>query len=152
MIKKIFFISMLSCSLFISGCTAVKDIPLENILDNITNEANLDNMEKGDNKALKRYFGLNPSDLEDFIIYTPAYTMDVDELLIIKVKDESMTDSIEEVIESRVDKQIELFGTYGPNQCELLEDYELKIIDNYIFYVVSENAEDITNAFKASIK
>lgn len=123
------------------------------IISNIETEIPLDFVSKSDNtKSLKRFFSLNPSDYEEVILFTPASSMDVKELMIIKLKDSTQIDLVETAIESRITKQIESFSGYGPEQCALLDDYILKIKNNYIFYSVGEQSEDMKKIFVDSIK
>lgn len=142
---------VLTNTALLSGCMVKKDISLKDIDSNIKESISLENMQMGDSKSLKRYFGLNAADFDEVVIYNPSYTMDVDELLLIKVSNEDQIDIVEQAIESRVNSQIETFGSYGPKQCVMLENYELIIAGDYVFYVVSENAEKIVEAFKESI-
>ncbi|MCU9808618.1 DUF4358 domain-containing protein [Paraclostridium sp. AKS46] len=100
----------------------------------------------------KKIFGLNSSEFEDFSIYIPKSTMDVEEMLVIKVKDKGQIQGIEDAIDSRVNKQIESFSGYGPKQVALLQDYEVKDKGNFVFYVVSKDLDKLTDAFKESIK
>ena len=137
--------------IFMSGCGINQNKKLEDIEKDISSKVSLDKMEKGNSKNLKRYYGVNSNDLDSFILYTPKSTMDVDEMLIVKVKDESQVQSIEDVIDSRVNKQLESFSGYGPKQCELLDNYELKVKGKYIFFAVSPKAEEMNEAFKESI-
>lgn len=137
--------------LFISGCGINENKNLGDIEKDISSNVSLEKMEKGDSKTLKRYYGLNSNDLEEFVLYTPKSTMDVDELLIVKVKDSSQIESMQDTIDSRVNKQIESFSGYGPKQCELLENYEMKVKGNYVFFAVSENAQEMKDTFKDSI-
>lgn len=146
LITSIFIFSMI----FMSGCGNSQDKSLGDIEKDISSKVSLDKMEKGTSKTLKRYYGLNSNELEDFILYTPKSTMDVDEMLMVKVKDESQIQSIEDVIDSRVNKQLESFSGYGPKQCELLDNYEIKVKGKYIFFAVSEKAQEMKDAFKES--
>lgn len=152
MVKKIFSIIIIAFSFMITGCTGEINTPISKIESHIINNCKLDEMIKGDGKSLRRFYGINPNDLDEFIIYTPKSNMDVDEMLIVKVKDSSQIETIEESIDSRVNKQIESFNGYGVEQVALLENYEIKIKDKYIFYVVSKEAEKIKELFKDSIK
>lgn len=136
--------------IFMSGCGNSQDKNLGDIEKYISSKVSLSKMEKGTSKTLKRYYGLNSNELEDFILYTPKSTMDVDEMLMVKVKDEGQIQSIEDVIDSRVNKQLESFSGYGPKQCELLDNYEIKVKGKYIFFAISEKAQEMKDAFKES--
>ncbi len=152
-IIKILLSTILCCSLLLlSGCTNVVTVSIDEIGEQLKSQINTKNMELGNDKSLRRYFGINANDLEDYILYIPKSNMDVDEILIAKVKDESQVDSIEDSIESRVNRQLESFSGYGVEQTALLENYELKINGKYIFYAVGENAEQIKETYKDIIK
>ncbi|MDK2584765.1 DUF4358 domain-containing protein [Romboutsia sedimentorum] len=146
LISSIVMISMI----FMSGCGNSQDKNLGDIEKDISSKVSLDKMEKGTSKTLKRYYGLNSNELEDFVLYTPKSTMDVDEMLMVKVKDESQIQSIEDVIDFRINKQLESFSGYGPKQCELLDNYEIKVKGKYVFFAVSEKAQEMKDAFKES--
>ncbi|MGL5755563.1 MAG: DUF4358 domain-containing protein [Paraclostridium sp.] len=150
--KCILAISFILTMIVVSGCGINNDKNLDSIVNDIGSKVDLNNMKKGDSKSLKRFFALNSNDFEDFVLYVPKSTMDVEEMLIIKVKDSSQISGIEDAIDSRVNKQIESFSGYGPQQVALLQDYELKDKGNYIFYTVSKDLDKITDAFKESIK
>lgn len=110
------------------------------------------NMEKGDGKSLKRFYGLNANDYEEILIYTPSNYMDVSEILIVKAKDSGQLDSVEEAVDVRNAKQLESFSGYGPEQVALLENYEIKIVGNTLFYCVSPDASTLKDTFVKSIK
>lgn len=123
------------------------------IVDSIETEIPLDFVTESNNtKALKRFFSLNASDYEEVSLFSPSSSMDVEELLIIKVKSPEQIDIVETAIEDRVDKQLQSFSGYAPEQCALLEDYVFKVKGNYIFYSVGEKAEEIKQIFVNSVK
>lgn len=152
-LKKNLLVSTLIVSAVVTvGCGVNNDKSLEEIETSITQEIKLDKMEKGNNKSLKRFYKLNANDYEDVILYTPKSTMDVNEVLIVKVKDKSQIESLEASIDSRINYQLQSFSGYGPEQCALVNDYELKTKGDFVFFAVSENAEEIKELFLESIK
>lgn len=150
--RNILMIIIALISSFVIGCTSEINKPISDIESNILSNCNLEAMQKGDGKSLRRFYGINPNDLEEFVIYTPKSNMDVDEMLLVKVKNLDQIESIEDSIDSRVNKQIENFNGYGAEQVALLENYEIKIKDKYVFYAVSNDAEKIKDTFKESLK
>lgn len=135
------------------GCRSATQPPLSQVeTDLLTVSQNLNGMEKGDGKALKRYYGLNLNDFEEVLIYVPANYMDVSELLVIKAKDPAQLDLIEEAVDTRNAMQLESFGGYGPEQVALLDNYEFKIIGNTLFYCVSPDASVLKDTFIKSMK
>ena len=152
MLKKLFIYILIFIPFLFTSCVKYQNIDLALIDEKITSSINTENFSKGSTKELRRFFNINSDDILDFIIYTPSYTMDVNEILILKVKEDSNIDAIKDSIDARVESQIQTFGSYGPEQCALLEDYILKSKGNYIFYCVSPDNEKIYEIFKESIK
>ncbi len=135
------------------GCTKVNDdLSAKDIQKSIVETGLVKKMEETGTKGLKRYYGLNASDFDSVVLYTPESSMEVDEMLIVKVKDKSQIEGLEDTIDSRVNSQLQSFGSYGPEQCALLNDYELKNEGKYVFFAVSKNAEELKEAFKEAIK
>ena len=76
-----------------SGCTkSYKNITTDEISNNILHED--ENLQKSDKKMLKRLYGLNSSDYEEVSLYISKSTMEVNEVLIVKVKDKNQIESI----------------------------------------------------------
>lgn len=135
------------------GCTSTEQAALSQVEnDLLAASQNLNGMEKGDGKALKRYYGLNINDYQEVLIYVPTNYMDVSEILVIKVKDPTQLDLVEEVVDTRNAMQQESFGGYGPEQVALLDNYEFKIVGNTLFYCVSPDASTLKDTFVKSIK
>ena len=131
----------------LTGCTKVNEnLSAKDIQKSIVETGLVKNMEE------TGYYGLNSSDFDSVVLYTPESSMEVDEMLIVKVKDKSQIEGLEDTIDNRVNSQLQSFGSYGPEQCGLLNNYELKTEGKYVFFAVSENAEKLKEAFKEAIK
>ena len=57
----------------------------------------------------KRLYGLNANDFADVRLYVGESNMDVEELLIVKLKDTSQSESIQSAVTARVEKQLKSF-------------------------------------------
>ena len=150
--KKLLVTTLLITTVITVGCGANNDKSVDQIETEMKQEVKFDKMEKGDSKSLKRFYKLNANDYDGVILYTPESTMDVSEVLIVKVKDKSQIEPLEDSIDSRINYQLQSFSGYGPEQCALVNNYELKSKGNFVFFAVSENAEQIKEAFLDSIK
>lgn len=150
--KKLLMATFLITTVITVGCGVNNDQSVDKIETEMKQEVKFDKMKKGDSKSLKRFYKLNANDYDGVILYTPQSTMDVNEVLMVKVKDESQIQSLEDSIDSRVNYQLESFSGYGPEQCALVDNYELKSKGNFVFFAISENAQQIKEAFLDSIK
>lgn len=137
--------------LTMSGCAkSYKNITTDEISNNILQKD--ENLQKSDKKMLKRLYGLNSDDYEEFSLCISKSTMEVNELLIIKVKDKNQIEAIECAMEQRVSNQLNNFGGYAPKQAKIIEDYELIARDKFVFLCIGENAENNKQIFIESIK
>lgn len=150
--KKLLMATFLITTVITVGCGVNNDQSVDQIETEMKQEVKFDKMKKGDSKSLKRFYKLNANDYDGVILYTPQSTMDVNEVLMVKVKDESQIQSLEDSIDSRVNYQLESFSGYGPEQCALVDNYELKSKGNFVFFAISENAQQIKESFLDSIK
>lgn len=150
--KKLFMATLLINTVITVGCGVNNDKTIEEIENSMIEKVKFEKMEKGDSKSLKRFYKLNANDYEGVILYTPKSTMDVNEVLIVKVKDKSQIESLEDSIDSRINYQLQSFSGYGPQQCALVDDYELKTKGDFVFFAISENANEIKEAFLDSIE
>lgn len=150
--KKILIMIFMIITIITTGCGVNNNKSVEEIEASMIKEVKFTKMEKGDKKTFKRFYKLNANDYDGVVLYTPKSTMDVNEVLIVKVKDKSQIESLEDSIDSRINCQLQSFSGYGPQQCNLVNNYELKINGNFVFFAISENAESIKETFLDSIK
>ena len=108
-------------------------------------------VKEGNGPILKKYYGLNPEDYEDVVLYVPLTNMDAEELLIIRLADTSQSEAVEEAIRSRQESQIGIYENYAPEQLALCEQAVIDACGNYILYVVHENAPEIDAVFRDSL-
>ncbi|SFB00108.1 DUF4358 domain-containing protein [Clostridium frigidicarnis] len=126
----------------------VKDVDLNEIMSNIESNCDFSKLNLGSSKDLKRTYGINPDDIEDFRIYTPISNMNADELLLIRVKNADDTEAIEKKIEEITEKQGNSFKDYAPDQYALIESKLLYSKGKYFILFVGKDVENASKAFK----
>lgn len=108
-------------------------------------------MQAVDNRMVKRFYGLNPNDYDGILLYSPVTNMDANELLIVKLKDVSQSNEVEQAIRKRLATQKNSFEGYGAEQTKLLNDCVIKIKGNYILFLVGDHAANGEAAFVNSL-
>lgn len=146
MICFVLFIGWMLASESSDSASAISDV--ENA---VTGAADLELYEKEGNQMIKKIFGLNAADYEGIVYYKGHEALDVHEILIVKLKDRSQASAVTEAIQNRIDTQIESFTGYGTDQIRLLNNHEVSVNGNYVFYAVSENAAELLKAYKQSL-
>ena len=77
--------------------------------------------------------------------------MDVDEILIVRMKDSAQENALKDAMQTRIDTQTQSFEGYGVNQTKLLKDAVIDVKGNYALLVVNEKAAEADEAFRKSL-
>ncbi len=127
------------------------DAPMELVQENVLKAAGTKGMKKAGTQEFKRYYGLNSNDYEDVVLYLPSDVMGAEELLLVRVKNESQTESVRSAAQERLDTQTESFEGYGAEQTKLLKSAVLETRGSYVIMVVGKDADKAFTAFKKSL-
>lgn len=127
------------------------DAPWEKVSKDVVKAVGDQGIQIGKEQNLKQYYGLNDSDFEDVVLYMPDNFMGADELLLVRVKDESQVEAVMEAAQKRIDTQKESFAGYGVEQTKLLENAVLTNKGKYILLVVSDKADKVYAAFNKNL-
>lgn len=133
--------------IFKSGSTK----PYAEIEQTVENALNTENIQKVSAQGLKRYYGLNAADYEGVMLYTAVSSLSVEEVLLIKVKEESQVKEVRAAIEERLESRKNDFEGYAPEQAQLIEQAKVSVRGKYIFLAVSADAEKYSGAFAGSL-
>lgn len=139
------------------GCSknekaAAKSPAVSEIIAQVKQGIDISDMKEGDSKKLKKLYGIDSSEVQEFSLYTAPSNLKADEFAIIKVKDSKNVDKIKDKISKRIEKQSQSFKDYLPDEYFLIEKNVLKTKDNYILFVVSKDAQKIEGVFDAFFK
>ena len=118
----------------------------------VTAQIDMTNMLPGDNQMIKRFYGLDPSQFEECILYYPTTNMMAEELLIVKLSDLSQQETVRSAVEARIATQKNTFEGYGVEQFEMLTNNAVvEVRGNYILFVVNGASADARDAFLRAI-
>ncbi|MBQ2677963.1 MAG: DUF4358 domain-containing protein [Firmicutes bacterium] len=126
---------------------SVKDVSMDKIGDKMGAIKSVSVLHKGTDKSLLRYYDLTGDDYDGYVMYKSGSPMSVDELLIIKTKEDSQRAAVESAMRRHVRSQMKSFEGYGTAQIALLK---AKIMDTegpYVFLAISDDAEKWKKAF-----
>lgn len=129
-----------------------KDISVSEIAKQLEKGKNVSNLVQGDANSLKRYYSLNANDYDGFALWTSENSMDVDEMIVVKAKNDDQVEDLEESMESRIKTQKKNFEGYGAEQTALLGESIVVTRGKYVFFAVSKNAASWESIFLKTIK
>ena len=118
---------------------------------NDISKLSLPNLTAMDDATLSAMYGINASDLEEYVCMMPLMGVHSTEFFIAKVKDGKM-DTVKAAVEKRQDDLEQQWSQYLPEQLELVKNYKLTTNGNYILFAVSEHADSAVSAFNTYTK
>ena len=134
------------------GGNTVSSAEIADVEAAVTAQIDMTNMLPGDNQMIKRFYGLDPSQFEECILYYPTTNMMAEELLIVKLSDLSQQEMVRSAVEARIATQKNTFEGYGVEQFEMLTNNAVvEVRGNYILFVVNGASAAARDAFLRAI-
>ncbi len=96
---------------------------------------------------IKEMYFFDPAIAEQAIIKTPMMNTKTNEIAIVKVKDAADVAKVEEGMKKRAEAVQKQFETYLPDQYENAKKFKTVAKDNYVLFVISEDADKIVEMF-----
>lgn len=131
--------------------TGDSNASFESVSEAVTKTLDQTNMTSADNQMIKRLYGLDPSQFDGILCYSPATNMAAEEVLLIKLKSDDQQDAVREAIEARRDSQMRTFDGYGFEQYAMLEQSIIEVHGNYILYISSNDPKTTVKAFSDAL-
>ena len=125
--------------------------PFEEMQSAVLAAADLTPMQEGENQMLRRIYQMDPESYEGVLLYYPASSMAVEEILLVKMSSTAQQDAVRQMMEDRVQSQIDVFAGYGPEQVAMLERAIIEVRGNYALLVVAEDPDAVRQAFVAAL-
>ena len=130
------------------GSGSVSKADPQEVAQAVTATLDMSQMLSGDNQLIKRFYGLDPAQYEACILYYPTTNMMAEELLIVKLKDNSQQETVRKAAEKRIETQKTTFEGYGVEQFEMLtSNAVIEVRGNYVLFVVAPNSAEARDAF-----
>ena len=117
---------------------------------NVAQAADTEKMKEGDNRMLRRLYGIDPELLDGMVFYYPSSNMGAEELLFVRVKDPANVTAVKSLIEQRNASQIQVFEGYGVDQTQMLKEAVIQEYGRDIIYAVGEENKDCINAYEGT--
>lgn len=137
---------------FISRETAYSDKTAAEVAQSVKQSYDVSELSSIKRNKIKEEFAIDFTQVDSFEYFASDSIMNVDELMIIKLREEVKSDEIKAKIEKRITEKQALFEGYAPEQSALLKEYILTDDKGFVFYAVGKDAQQALAAFKSSIR
>lgn len=162
---------ILSCTLLLGGCSQAvpaestsadtTTVQMENpskeaksiadIYDEIAANVTLSSPVAMDDDFISNYYGIDASTLEEYVFSMSEDATSAETIIIMKAKDASNISSLSDCLQVVVDEKKNEMENYLPEQFAIVEKSSVKTKDNYVWLVISENADDINKIIEADL-
>lgn len=152
--KKIFsIVGIMIVIIFItSGCVSQGSVTVSDFDQKLKAIGDISNLKKEDAKGLEKLYGINKTELEDFVLYTSKSKDNAEEILVLKVKYLSSIGDLRYRIQKRLNVQTDKFKEGSPEEYKLIKNDLLEDRQNFIVFVISKNKAAIEKQFHKMVQ
>lgn len=126
--------------------------PIADIYDEIETSVTLYSPLCWDDEFISNYYGIDVSTLDEYVFSMSEDATSAETIIIMKAKDASNVTALSDCLQVVVDEKKNEMENYLPEQFEIVEKSSVQIKDNYVWLVISENADAITSIIKDGIQ
>ena len=129
-----------------------KVVPIEDIRSQMIGISSVSELSEKDMSDAGKVFSFDADLVDEGIYYRVDDIMNVNELLIVRIKDDDNRGVVHEAMESYLKTKTESFDGYGTNQFGLLSNGVITEKGQYLFFGVSEDVLEWESTFLKSIR
>ncbi len=105
-------------------------------------------MQEAGAMKLRSLYGLTENEYEEVVLYIPVSNMDAQEMLLVRCRDASQTQAVEEAMHSRIDYNRSIFESYGVEQMGIISTAVAETKGLYCLYICDSNSEKVQTTFE----
>ena len=121
------------------------------IYQEITEQVSLESPVCMDDDFISNYYGIDVSTLEEYVFSMSEDATQAETVVLMKAKDGADTGEIVSALETVVDEKKNEMENYLPEQFEIVEKSEVKTRDRYVWLVISQQADSITDIIEKDL-
>ena len=136
---------------YVTRQAPVSDKTAEEIAAQLTESFDTEGLTLRSGGEFKKTFLLSAGDYDGVVYYSADSVMDVRELLLVRLKDESQSQELTEVLKKRIEDKIVLFNGYAPEEEALLGSYVLESSQGFVLFAVCSHPDKVLETFKEAL-
>ena len=126
-------------------------LPIADIYKEIGQKVALKSPECMDDEFISNYYGIDAATLEEYVFSISEDAAQAETIIIMKVKDSKDLEDIAECLRTVVDEKKNEMENYIPEQFAIVEKSKVVTKDNYVWLVISENADAVTDIIESGL-
>lgn len=124
---------------------------VEEVYQKIEQEVSLQSPACMDEDFISNYYGMDTGALEEYVFSISEDAAQAETVIIMRVKDAADAEEIADSLQAVVEEKKAEMENYIPEQFAIVEKSEVVIKDNYVWLVISENENAITDVIEREL-
>ena len=124
---------------------------VKELYEEIQQKVSLQSPQCMDEEFISNYYGIDVSILEEYVFSMSEDAAQAETIIILKVKDagdlEGLTDCLQTIVEEKKNEM----ENYIPEQFAIVEKSEVRSEGNYIWLIISDNADEIADIVESGL-
>ncbi len=151
--KRIFLLLILILALCLAACgqkqTEKEPVDLQAVYDSLTGQ--MPEMMVLDETMQLNLLGVDAADCEQVITAICADSMRVDEVWLLKAKDQTALEKLTELAKVRVESQAEVCQSYAPDQYAIVQKAQIVSADLYLALLIGPEASAMKTTVETAL-
>ena len=104
-----------------------------------------------DDDFISNYYGIDAASLEEYVFSMSEDAAQAETIIIMKVKNTDDLENLAASLQTVVDEKKNEMENYIPEQFAIVEKSKVQTKDNYIWLVISDNADAVTDIIESGL-
>lgn len=124
---------------------------VQEVYQEIEEKVSLKSPECMDDEFISNYYGIDVSALEEYVFSISEDAAQAETVIIMKVQDAGSLEAMADCLQTVADEKKNEMENYIPEQFAIVEKSKVVTRDNYVWLVISENADAITDIIESGL-
>ncbi len=126
-------------------------LSIDALYQQIEQSVSLESPQLMDEDFILNYYGIDVTTLEEYVFSMSEDAAQAETIVIMKVKDTDDIDTFTDCLQTIVDDKKSEMQDYIPEQFTIVEKSKVQTKDNYIWLIISENADRIADVIESGL-
>lgn len=124
---------------------------IQEVYQEIEQSVSLHSPQCMDDDFISNYYGIDAASLEEYVFSMSEDAAQAETIIIMKVKNTDDLEDLTASLQTVVDEKKNEMENYIPEQFAIVEKSKVQTKDNYIWLVISDNADAVTDIIESGL-
>lgn len=125
---------------------------VQDIYGEITQKVSLNSPMTLPDEFISNYYGIDVGTLDEYVFSMSEAAISAETVVILKAKDAGSTGALSTALQTVIDQKKSEMENYLPDQFQIVDKSSVQVSGNYVYLVISEQADAISQIIRADIQ